>query len=272
MLERRLLSYQPGLREGQEALRNSSQGVFVPPGIVKICTFFASVLLLQSCAPQLSWKESYLHRQWERAFLTAQSQYQDGNYKDAGKSYLEAITYANQMESDANKDAAVKTGLANCYFKLNAANKAEGRFGEAIAILRQHLKQTLTPSERRISTENLEHTLLEQGKFHYAQEEYKKADAEFSEARKLLDGLSVGNRDIEAEYTESRERAILLAYTFNNQQKLGQYSDAQNTADLILSEKLRYAIPAKLLEDIEKKAVNSLNNNGKKEEAEKLHS
>ncbi|MBX9724774.1 MAG: hypothetical protein K2X81_25440, partial [Candidatus Obscuribacterales bacterium] len=270
MLERRLLSYQPGVAEGQDILRNSSQAIPVAPTIVKHSVLLALIIALQSCSPQLSWKESYLHRQWERAFLTAQSLYQDANYKDAGKSYLEAITYANQMEADANKDAAVRIGLANCYAKLDAKKKAEVKFNEANAILRAHLKQSLSSSEKRITTENLEHSLFELGKFHYSNDENDKAENELEEAKKLLETLGSSDSTTEAEYLQSRERAVLLAYLFNNQQKRGQNTEAESTAEAILSDKLRYAIPAKVLEDIEKKDLNLLNQDGKTEEAKKL--
>lgn len=222
---------------------------------------------VSGCTSQTFWDDSYNLRQWERAYLAAETFDLAKKYDQARVNYFDSLGYAEKLAPNSLRLTDTLARLGNSSAKLGDKQTAESSYQRAIGILRDALLKDASNANSTTEREHLAYNLSRLGALHEENHQFSLAEQELNESIAIYQQLEADDKHPKIDQLSRDDYAGTLAsalYTAVDQNKT---DEAKRIYALVSSPRLATAFAPSVMNDINRHYAAALDKAGQPQEA-----
>ncbi len=246
---------------------NHTKGQNSPIILARAFWFALVTSSVSGCTNQTFWNDSYNLRQWERAYLNAETFDLAKNYDQARVNYFNALGYAEKLAPNSLRLSDALARLGSSSAKLGDTQTAESSYQRAIGILRNAVQKDSSSANLSTEREHLAYNLGLLGALHEQTHQFSIAEQELNESITIYQQLEADDKHPQIDQLARSDYAGTLVSALYNAVDLNKMDEAQRLYTLVSSPRLTTTFAPSVMNGINRRYAAALDKAGQPQEA-----
>ncbi len=246
---------------------NHTKGQNSPIILARAFWFAVVTSFVSGCTNQTFWNDSYNLRQWERAYLNAETFDLAKNYDQARVNYFNALEYAEKLAPNSLRISDTLARLGSSSAKLGDIQTAESSYQRVIGILRTAVQKDASSANLNTEREHLAYNLGLLGALHEQTHQFSIAEQELNESITIYQQLEADDKHPQIDQLSRSDYAGTLVSALYTAIDLNKMGEAQRLYTLVSSPRFTTTFAPSVMNGINRRYAAALDKAGQQQEA-----